>query len=273
MQTSPEAALDDVGVGVYGQGILDINGHVDVTFGVRYDHEQRDASIFTGYESADCAAVDRGREPRLFGRLAAGGGDVAGAARHDHLRLRRRARSRPAASIRSRFRATKSYDEEHAWNYEGGVKTSMASGQFTASAAVFSIDWTDLQLNLPIPGAPGQFYIDNVGGATSRGVEFEVMGAPVQGPRPVRRRRHHARACSTTARSSGGIDVSGNKMPNTPAFTTTFGAQYSSEVRPAHRIYGRVDVSTIGAFEYDEANTQRQDAYTLTNFRVGLQAR
>ena len=63
---------------------------------------------------------------------------------------------------------SEAYGEEHTWNIEGGVKTTWAGGRVAANAAVFRIDWEDLQLNLPDPAVPGQFYIANVGGATSR---------------------------------------------------------------------------------------------------------
>jgi outer membrane receptor protein involved in Fe transport len=49
VQTSPQAALDDVGVGVYGQGTLAFSNRVDVSVGARFDHEQRDANIVTGF--------------------------------------------------------------------------------------------------------------------------------------------------------------------------------------------------------------------------------
>ena len=42
------------------------------------------------------------------------------------------------------------------------------------NAAAFYSDWEDLQLNLPDPLVPAQFYIANVGGATAAGVELEA---------------------------------------------------------------------------------------------------
>src|SRR5690606_29050565 len=65
------------------------------------------------------------------------------------------------------------YDAEQAWHFEGGVKSAWLDGRVVANAAVFYIDWQDLQLNLPDPFVPAQFYVANVGAATSRGVEVE----------------------------------------------------------------------------------------------------
>ncbi len=162
---------------------------------------------------------------------------------------------------------SESYDEEHAWHVEGGVKMNTASGRFSATASVFSINWDDLQLNLPIPGVAGQFYISNIGSATSRGAEFELMGRPHENVDLFGVFGFtHARFASGT--TTEGVDVSDNKVPNTPAYTATFGAQVSRAMSGG-RVYGRAEVACFGAFEYNEANTQRQDAYSVTNFRGG----
>ena len=124
---------------------------MDVSVGARFDHENRKADILTALRSADRLPTGDGeRGAQLLGRLAAGRRRVPRAQRHDGLRHRSRARSRPVASIPSRCPASESYGEEHAWNIEGGVKTSLADGKFTAAVSAFCIDWDDLQLNLPI---------------------------------------------------------------------------------------------------------------------------
>ena len=47
------------------------------------------------------------------------------------------------------------YGEEKTWNVEGGLKTAWMARRVTANLAVFSIDWNDLQLNLPNPQRAG----------------------------------------------------------------------------------------------------------------------
>ncbi len=73
------------------------------------------------------------------------------------------------------------YGEEQTWHVEGGIKTLWAGGRVSANAAVFHIDWDDLQLNVPNPAVPAQFFISNVGGATSKGVEFELAARAAPG--------------------------------------------------------------------------------------------
>src|SRR5262245_42103854 len=48
-QTSPQASLDDVGLGLYGQGTATVGGRLDLTAGLRFDTEQRDADLSTFY--------------------------------------------------------------------------------------------------------------------------------------------------------------------------------------------------------------------------------
>jgi iron complex outermembrane receptor protein len=151
------------------------------------------------------------------------------------------------------------------------VKSAFAGHRVTADLTVFSIDWQDLQLNLPNPQVPGQFYIANVGSARSSGIEAELHARPQEGVDLFGALGYtHARFGDNT--SAGGVVVSGNEVPNTPSYTTTLGAELSHPVHGA-RLYGRAEAVFYGAFKYDEANTQGQDAYGLANFRAGARAK
>jgi iron complex outermembrane receptor protein len=72
---------------------------------------------------------------------------------------------------------------------------------------------------------------------------------------------------------SGGMDVSGNELPNAPGYTASLGAQYSRKLGAAFEWYGRADVVFYGGYHYDEANREGQAAYSLANVRAGLQSR
>ena len=130
---------------------------------------------------------------------------------------------------------SEAYGEELSWNVEGGVKTLWAGGRVSANAAVFYIDWDDLQLNIPNPAVPAQFYIANVGGAVSKGVEFELGARAAPGVDLFTAVGYtHARFAEGS--SSSGVNVEGNKIPNTPEYTVSAGVQYSRRVRASdHR--------------------------------------
>jgi iron complex outermembrane receptor protein len=160
------------------------------------------------------------------------------------------------------------YGEEQSWNVEGGLKTSWAERRVTANVAVFTIDWTDLQLNLPNPSVPGQFYISNVGSARSSGVEIEVNGRAREGVDLFATFGYtHARFGAETF--SSGVSVADNDIPNTPDYTASFGAQLSRALNTSVTLYGGGEAVFFGAFKYDDMNLAEQKAYSLVNLRGG----
>jgi iron complex outermembrane receptor protein len=269
-QHSPRSALDDFGLGVFGQGTVTFNDRFDLIAGARVDYEDKSATLETFFDpliapptrvdaeksfsnvSPQVAAAYRVRPDKtVYGTVGAGykagGFNPASPAGHE------------------------SYDEEHTWNFEGGVKTMWAEGRVSANAAVFYIDWADLQLNVPDPLVPAQFYISNVGAATSKGFELELAARAAPGLDLLAAYGYtHARFGSGA--SSSGLSVDGNKIPNTPDYTFSFGGQYSKVIGPA-TIQGRADAVFYGAFEYNDHNSLGQDAYSLVNFRLAAAGR
>jgi iron complex outermembrane receptor protein len=70
--------------------------------------------------------------------------------------------------------------------------------------------------------------------------------------------------------SSNDVNVSGNKLPSTPDYTATVGAQFSRVLSPAATLRGRAEVVFYGGFQYDDANTAAQEGYSLANFTGGV---
>ena len=270
-QTSPEAAIDSSGIGVFGHGTVSFNDKADLTVGLRFDREQSEAALNTFFSPAIAPAnpvaaedtfSDVSPQFALAYRPTAGSSIYASASRGFKA-----GGFNPAA-----LPGSEAYGEEHAWHIEGGVKSTLAGGRVSANAAVFSIDWDDLQLNVPNPFVPGQFYISNVGGARSRGVEVDLTARPHASLDLFASFGYtHARFADGTM--SGGVSVADKKLPYTPDYTAVFGAQLSRAVTPAVTIYARGEAVRYGAFEYDEANTARQDAYQLANFRAGARGK
>jgi iron complex outermembrane receptor protein len=270
-QTSPEAVLEDRGIGVYGQGALTFAEKLDVTLGARVDHEQKDAELNTFFTPmiAPPSSVTADRSFSSVSPQVA----VAYRAQPSHTVYATVGRGFKAGGFNPASPAGgESYGEEHTWNVEGGVKTAWAGGRVTANASVFVMDWDDLQLNLPNPFVPGQFYIANVGSARSAGVELELnarahAGVDVFGTLGYTRARFGDGAISS------GVDVSDNDIPNTPEYTASLGAQVNHAVTAAVSFYGRGEVGFSGAFRYDDLNREGQDAYSLANFRAGVRGR
>ena len=270
-QTSPQAELDDVGIGIFGQGVVTLSERVDLTAGLRFDHEQKDATLNVFFTPPivppQQTIADEGFS-NVSPQFAAA----------FHLQPGKTV----YASVTNGYKAggfnaisppgTESYSEEHTWNVEGGLKTMWANGRVTANAAVFRIDWEDMQLNLPNLLAPGEFYIANVGGATSSGVEVELT-ARVHPNVDVFGSLGYTKAQFKDDSIAFGLPVGGNTIPNTPDYTAALGIQVSRELLQGTSLYGRAEATFSGAFEYDELNLERQDAYSLANFRAGVRGR
>ena len=270
-QTSPDSSLDDLGIGLFGQTVFTIRDRLDLTVGARYDYEDKEARLDSYYVPAiapPTTVVGAQDFSNLSPQFAAG--------------YRIRPDVMIYGSVSEGFKAGgwnpasppgfEGYDEEHAWHVEGGVKGTFASGRLAASAAVFAIDWSNLQFNVPNPSVPGQFYISNVGEADSAGVEFEVAA------RPHSTTELFGNVGFTSAHFgnntfSSGVDVSDNRVPNTPSYTATIGAKLEQPVSEAITIYGRAEAVFYGEMEYDDMNTASQDAYSLVNLRGGFRTR
>jgi len=264
-QYSPVAELDDFGVGVFGQGTATINEKIDVTAGLRLDHEKKDADLKTfsdpalgapvvlvtddsfSHVSPQVAVAYRLAPTRtVYGNVS--GGYKAGG-------------FNPISPAGSEI-----YGEEKSWNLEAGYKSVYYNDRLWVSAALFFIDWNDLQLNVPIPQAQ-QFFIANIGGATSKGFELEATARPMPGL-DLFGSFGYTSARFSDGTTLFGLDVSENEIPNTPKVTFNIGAQYGRAMTFG-TLYGRADVVVHGQFKYDELNTEGQDAYALTNLRVG----
>jgi len=167
---------------------------------------------------------------------------------------------------------SEAYGEEHSWNYEAGVKTSWLGDRLSVSSAVFHIDWRDLQVNVPNPAVPAQFYIANAGGATSKGVELELNARPIPDLDLFGGVGYTDARFRSGSRSNGG-NVGGNKLANAPDYTADIGVQCSRAVSGALTLFARAELVRYGDYQYDDANTAKQSAYSLTNFRAGVRAK
>jgi iron complex outermembrane receptor protein len=269
-QHSPQSALADVGFGAFGHATLALTDRLDLSAGLRFDQESKEATLHTFF-LPEVAPANLVEADRSFSSLSPQV-SVAYALEPDRLVYASAGQGFKAGGFNPASPAGReSYGEEHAWHLEGGIKTRWGARRATVNAAAFYIDWEDLQLNLPDPLVPAQFYIANVGGATAAGVELELA---------VRAHRHldlfgavgYTASKFKAGSVSLGTDVSGNVLPGTPDYTATMGAETSAPVGADLAFFGRAEAVFYGAFKYDDTNAVGQDAYSLTNVRAGLRS-
>jgi iron complex outermembrane receptor protein len=270
-QHSPDAALDDRGVGVYGQATFTVAKNLDLVVGARGDREHKEAALNTFFSPAIAPPVTVAAT-RDFSdvspQLAAAYRVAPQATVYGTVARGFKAGGFNAASPQG----SEAYGEEHNWNYEGGVKTSAFADRLAFSAAAFRIDWRDLQVNVPNPFVPAQFFIANAAGAASNGVEFELHARP--DPRlDLFGGAGFTSAHFSSGSKSSGVDVSGKRLANAPSYTADFGVQYSRPLAGGLTLMARAEAICYGDYQYDDPNTAGQDAYSLTNLRAGMRGK
>ncbi len=271
--TNTAAHLHDQGIGTYAQATLTAWKKLDVTAGLRWDleHKQADLSASRGpvappfLPSLDASSrtsrsfsqvtpqtsVAYRFTPGLMGYFGFAGGYKAGGFN--------------TASVTGRT----NYDQERTWNYEVGLKGRALQDKLGFQLALFYTDWRNLQLNTPNGASLATYDIVNAGNAASKGIELSL--------------NYQATSSWTLFGSAGlqtarflsgsmdnGANIGGNKVPYTPNYTAAVGTQYNWELTHGWTLYARADVQFLGGFVYDSTNQAGQNAYTLANFRLGV---
>ena len=266
------ADLRDLGLGLNGQTTLTAGNKLDFTLGARVDWERKEADL-----QSTTTIPAKGNVVHLSALTAHK--DYSEVSPHFGLGYHLTNEATAYATATRGYKAggfnpsspadSVEYGPEHTWDYELGVKTSWLDNRLLANLAVFYIDWQDIQVNQPTPGAPGGFYINNAGQATSKGVEFELTARPLAGLDLF------GGVGLTDARFGSGsiesaVDVSDNRLQYAPEFTANAGLQYSRALCQAATGYARAEVVSYGNYQYNSQNTASQSAYSLVNFRLGV---
>jgi iron complex outermembrane receptor protein len=269
-QHSPRSALDDFGIGLFGQATVTFGDSLDLAAGARFDYEDKSA-LLENFFDPPISPPARVKADKSFSNVSPQA-SISYRVQPEQTLYGTVGRGYKAGGFNPASPAGgEAYGEEFSWNIEGGVKTLWAEGRVSANAAVFYIDWDDLQLNIPNPAVPAQFYIANVGGAVSKGVEFEIGARAAAGVDLFASVGYtHARFAEGSI--SSGVNVEGNKVPNTPEYTASAGAQYSRAFGPATML-GRADAVFYGSFQYNDQNSLGQEAYSLVNLRFAVTGR
>ena len=126
------------------------------------------------------------------------------------------------------------FDPDETVNYELGVKTDLFSGLLRLDAAVFHIDWTDIQLLVFDGVVSGN---SNGSSAESEGVEWSATLSPNDGLTLV------WSGAYTDARLTGDTDpivvggASGDPLPYSPEWSSTLDVNYEWTLSGDHTAY------------------------------------
>ena len=178
------------------------------------------------------------------------------------------------------------YAPDQNLTYEIGSKNVLANGDLNLNAAVFLIDWSDLQ-TLTIPtGAPTEVaaIVTNIGAAKSRGVEIDatawisdnitVNGGiawidATYGDGTKSGRVVGAGVCDGSVCARDG-DVSGNELARSPDLQWSIGAQIEGQLTSEIDFFIRADLAGQAEMWVSELNLATIGSRRLTSLRAGV---
>jgi len=113
-------------------------------------------------------------------------------------------------------------DSSKLTSYEGGIKSMLADNRLMLDAAIYDVEWDDIQVPDSINGVG---FFTNGGTARSRGIEFSAMYTPVIGLRLGLNAAYTDAELTEDVPGIGGLD--GDRLPNVPKWAASATADYT----------------------------------------------
>ncbi|OQW59812.1 MAG: hypothetical protein A4S17_02680 [Proteobacteria bacterium HN_bin10] len=161
------------------------------------------------------------------------------------------------------------YDSDSLWNYEAGVKTQL-SPEFDIEAAIFQVDWQDIQLLRSVSGVT---QLTNGGGAQTKGVELTARY------RPTEALTFSGVATYQDARLTDAVPELGaaedERLPHVPRFSAVLSVDHASAIGNGIELRAGASVRYVGerfaSFDGSATAPQYQlPSYTTVDLRIGL---
>ncbi len=167
----------------------------------------------------------------------------------------------------------RSFDPEHSWNYEAGLKGKWLQQRIYANVALFFIDWSNQQIYQAVPSGNGSM-LTNAGVSESKGFEVEVKALPLQNLETWVTFGYNE-ATFIDYKKNENEDYSGNYLPYVPRLSFNTGGNYQFSVRWPwiDRVRLHLSYQGFGKHYWHESNTAYQPFYGLLNHRISLEKR
>ncbi len=260
-------------IAFFGEATYDLTSRLHATVGLRwFDVDQSFASatsgLIAGGDSTDSGDASQNKanpkfllsydatDDAMFYAQAAQGFRIGGANKTNPIN--------PSTGTLD----PSEYKADTLWNYELGVKTSWLNNRLTINAALYYIDWKDIQIT--IFRDDGFSYIGNAAKARSKGGELEITARPVDGLNISAAVGYTDAKLQKDAPGLGGLK--GDRIPLVPRFTFSSSARYSFALTDALGGFAQFDYQHVGksynAFSQGSPDLQR--SYDLGHARVGV---
>jgi outer membrane receptor protein involved in Fe transport len=169
--------------------------------------------------------------------------------------------------------APKEYQSDSLWSYELGTKGRYLDNHLSINAAVYAINWTDIQQTINLPTC-GFNFTTNVGDAKIYGSEFELQALVAPSlTLSLNVGTTHAYISSVGAEAQGIVAV-GESILNVPQFTLTPSVDYTAPVNDSLSAFVRLDAPYTGRSRgyFDSSGLPHvfQPGYGIVNLNVGI---
>lgn len=169
------------------------------------------------------------------------------------------------------------FDEEKAWNYEVGVKSTLWDGKVIANAAAFYIDWTSVQIDDQFlnPNGTTLGFTSNAGKARVRGFEIGIQALPSENlDLSLGYSYNPSRVLNvqdSRARAAGIIYSGWKNLPFSSDHSISGAIRVNGTVNSNWTWYAQVD-SRFDSTQYaTTANLTETGNRFVTNLRVGVE--
>jgi iron complex outermembrane recepter protein len=257
----------DRGLGLFAHATATAHDALDLGIGIRFDQEWKDADLRSTFESGGSTLASSTRDldekdTEILPRF-----DLAYRFSKEVTAYALAARGFKAGGFNLDAPEGKvAYGPETSWTYETGIKTSLLEDRLSLNAALFYVDWDDMQLSRFDATLGG--YVTNAGRSSSRGFELEANARPID-----ELELFATFGCADTEFGSYvdpyGESARGHDLPFAPRTTWSAGAQWSREITDSVRLILRGECVGIGSYHYD-AGGRESESYMLTDFRLAI---
>lgn len=165
----------------------------------------------------------------------------------------------------------RSFEPEHSWNYEAGIKAKWLQQRIYANLAFFYIDWTNQQVYQTVPSGTGSM-LTNAGKSESKGVEFELKALPAKNLETWLAFGYNDAKFIDYVKNED-EDYSGNYLPYVPRFSFNIGGNYSVDVNKnwLDKVRFHLTYNGFGKHYWKETNEAYQEYYGLLNSRISFE--
>jgi outer membrane receptor protein involved in Fe transport len=169
--------------------------------------------------------------------------------------------------------APNQYQSDSLWSYELGSKGRYFNNRLSINAAVYTINWTNIQQTINLPTC-GFYFTTNVGDAKIYGSEFELRALVASNlTLSLNAGSTHAYITSVSAEGAG-IVSPGEWVLNVPLYTVTPSLDYDAPIGDHTALFARADFPYTGRSRgyFDSSGLPHvfQPGYGIVNLSTGF---